>query len=121
MRPEHLQHSLQRLAWSEENGVHDGSVDEKATCALLRATVIKSLGDTGSAKQILEQQVLNHDWTEFKGGFKDNWALPVAHYEMAVCKWMDCNGENGSMAQLEEVSRWLEKAARWESYDLDAR
>lgn len=121
MRKEHLEHSLERLAWSEKHGVHANAVDELATLALLRATVTARLYDTKTARQILETQVLNHEWSEFKGTHKDNWALPVAHYEMAVIKWLDCGGERGSREQHEECSRWVEKAARWEAYDLDAR
>ncbi|THW59648.1 hypothetical protein D6D20_06350 [Aureobasidium pullulans] len=121
MRKEHLVHSLERLAWSEQNGCHDNAVDELATLSLLRATVTRWLGDTATARQILETQVLNHEWSEFKGGNKDNWSLPVAHYEMSVIEWIDAGGERGNKQQLEICSRWVEKAAKWEAYDLDAR
>lgn len=121
MRPEHLQHSLQRLDWSAKHGAHADAVDEKATLALLRAVVLARLDDTATARQVLESQVLNHEWAEFKGGNKDNWPLPVAHYEMAVIRWIDAGGERAAKQQLEECSRWLEKAAKWEAYDLDAR
>ncbi|KAI5205431.1 hypothetical protein E4T39_03002 [Aureobasidium subglaciale] len=121
MRKEHLTHSLERLAWSEQNGCHDNAVDELATLSLLRATVTRWLGDTVTARQILETQVLNHEGSEFKGGNKDNWSLPVAHYEISVIEWIDAGGERGSRQQLESCSRWVEKAAKWEAYDLDAR
>lgn len=121
MRKEHLVHSLERLAWSEQNGCHDNAVDELATLSLLRATVTRWLGDTKTARQILETQVLTHEWSEFKGGNKDNWSLPVAHYEMSVIEWIEAGGEKGSRQQLESCSRWVEKAAKWEAYDLDAR
>jgi hypothetical protein len=121
MRKEHLTHSLERLAWSEQNNCHDNATDELATLALLRATVTRWLGDTTTARQILETQVLKYEASELKGGNKDNWSLPVAHYEMSVIEWIDAGGERGSKQQLESCSRWVEKAARWEAYDLDAR
>jgi hypothetical protein len=121
MRKEHLLHSLERLSWSEQNNCHDNATDELATLSLLRATVTRWLGDTTTARQILETQVLKYDSSELKGGNKDNWSLPVAHYEMSVIEWIDAGGERGSKHQLESCSRWVEKAARWEAYDLDAR
>ncbi|KAI4765523.1 hypothetical protein E4T52_01691 [Aureobasidium sp. EXF-3400] len=121
MRKEHLTHSLERLAWSEANNCHDNAADELSTLYLLRATVTRWLGDTATARNILETQVLKHEWNKFKGGNKDNWSLPVAHYEMSVIEWIDAGGERGSKQQLESCSRWVEKAARWEAYDLDAR
>ncbi|GAB7350940.1 hypothetical protein MBLNU459_g1447t1 [Dothideomycetes sp. NU459] len=125
MRSEHLETSLARLAWSDDLTLNPGwsqeTANEKALLAVLRATTISRLGRTSEAKEILRTDVLSHDAHEFKGGFKDNWILPVAHYEMVVNLWMECGQVQGSRTQLQECSDWLEKAAKWESYDLDAR
>jgi hypothetical protein len=79
------------------------------------------LGHVDKARQLLEIRVLTHDAAEFKGGLRDNWPLPVAHYEMAVVAWIEAGGEGGSKPELEDCSRSLEKAASWEAYDLDSR
>jgi hypothetical protein len=121
MRPEHLEHSLDRLNWSGEYCAHDNAVDEMAIMFLLRATVMRWLGHVDKARQLLEIRVLTHDAAEFKGGLRDNWPLPVAHYEMAVVAWIEAGGEGGSKPELEDCSRSLEKAASWEAYDLDSR
>lgn len=125
MRPEHLEESLKRLAWNEDTTANPTwtkeTLDEHAILALLRATVIGRLGRTDEAKEILKREILSHEWVEFKGGLKDNWTLPVAHYEMVVNLWTECGQERGTPEQLQECSDWLEKVAKWESYDLDAR
>lgn len=125
MRPEQLEITLKRLAWSEHTTLNPTwtkeTVDERAVLSLLRASTIRCLGRTGEAKEILKTEILSHEWHEFKGGLKDNWTLPVAHYEMVVNLWTECGHEHGSPAQLQECSNWLEKVAKWESYDLDAR
>ena len=68
----------------------------------------------------MREEILTHQIHEFKGGHKDNWTLPVAHYEMAVSYWRDyC--EDDEKSTLSEAKGWLDKAASWEAYDLDAR
>lgn len=125
MRPEHLEESLQILAWNEDTNINPTwtkqAFDEKAILRFLRAVTISRLGKVRESKELLQKEVLLHDWSEFKGHLKDNWTLPVAHYEMAVNIWVDCGGEKGSHTALQECSTWLEKCARWETYDLDAR
>ncbi|KAF1984737.1 hypothetical protein K402DRAFT_422645 [Aulographum hederae CBS 113979] len=126
MRPEHLERSLERLAWSESeenaNWAREG-LDEKAILALLRATTLVRLGRLEEGRKILDEEILSHDPHEFKGHLKDNWTCPVAHYEMGVLEWRMWDGkmdEEGT-GRLKKCQHWIEKAANWESYELDAR
>ncbi|KAF2088913.1 hypothetical protein K490DRAFT_38273 [Saccharata proteae CBS 121410] len=124
MQPAQLDRSLAALDWSPD-GVED-SLDERAIRAVLRATTMRNAGKTAEAKALLQKEVIQHDWQLFKGGFKDNWTQPAAHYEMAANLWMEREGRGVEVRgddekRLRECSVWLEKVARWESYDLDAR
>ena len=124
-----LETSLERLAWSETNNMwsREGS-DEKAVLAVLRAATLRNLGRWDEAKQTLRSDVLSIDKAELKGGLKDDWTAPSAHYEMGVVCWMQ-RGEavkERAGAEVEgrwvkECEDWVEKAAKWESYELDAR
>jgi len=123
MRPEHLEASLQKLAWStSEANPHwaKETMDEISILMTLRASVLRNLGRREEAREILQKEVISHPWADFKGGVKDNWTCPVAHYEMAVGYWADYS-ESGDIADLKESSKWLDKVAVWETYDLDAR
>ncbi|OCL09039.1 hypothetical protein AOQ84DRAFT_339507 [Glonium stellatum] len=131
MRPDHLETSLERLAWSEgkENPHWEKEgLDEKAILALLRAATLRNLGKMDEAKSMLQEEVLAHDRASFKGHLKDNWTAPCAHYEMAANIWRGLE-ENAELLErpeehaeeLKECSKWLEDVAKWESYDLDAR
>ena len=68
------------------------------------------------------------DRTELKGGLKDNWTAPVAHYEMGVICWKrravaakEGSGLEEEERWVRECKEWVEKAAKWEGYELDAR
>jgi hypothetical protein len=124
MQPEDLEVSLQKLLWSNspENKIpwDTESLDEHAIQAVLQAVVLRNLGRTKEAKETLQKEILSHERTEFKGGVKDNWTCPVAHYEMGVNHWVEY-GQSGEENDLIESQSWLDKAAAWEAYDLDAR
>ncbi|KAJ5151987.1 Outer membrane protein IML2 mitochondrial/Tetratricopeptide repeat protein 39 [Penicillium capsulatum] len=149
MTREQLTESLTRLAWceSDQNKTWSREGDEeKAILDLIRAAVLRSLHTHGEAKAILKTHVLHHDKSLFKGHLKDDWVLPAAHFEMAANLWMErptyqslhnlpdaeTDGvSNGSESPAEsdrsekqlvhECKEHLESAARWESYELDAR
>jgi tetratricopeptide (TPR) repeat protein len=122
MSPEHLDTSLIKLDWANSDANPHWSledVDEISILNLLKGVVLRNLGRITEAREYLHL-VLSHSWVEFKGGLKDNWPLPVAHYEIAVTYWKDyC--EDGNMSHLTEAKKWLDKAVGWEAYDLDAR
>ncbi|KAJ5562003.1 hypothetical protein N7535_003534 [Penicillium sp. DV-2018c] len=149
MTKEQLEESLTRLAWCESEANQRWSregIEEKAILELLRAAVLRSLGRYEEAKNILQTRVLTHDKSLFKGHLKDDWAQPVAHFEMAANFWMERpsfqtlhgidaspktsdnvpagSGESGTEAERKQVRQckeYLDHAAHWESYELDAR
>jgi tetratricopeptide (TPR) repeat protein len=123
MGDKQLKESYERLCWteSEANPVWSKeAVDEKANLSLLKAAVHRNMKDNEKAKEVLRKQVLILQRSDLEGDHKDNWSLPVAHYEMSVNHW-ELYTANGSAEDLEECSKWLEKVAHWGSYDLDAR
>lgn len=125
MRPEQLEDSLQRLAWSSDKSSNPNwekeSLDEHAIFAVLRAATLRNLSRTTEAKEILQGEVIKHDRLLFKGPMKDSWTCPCAHYEMAACLWAERDGSTEDRARLKECSCWLDEVAKWDRYDLDAR
>jgi hypothetical protein len=146
-----LEESLTRLAWceSEENKTwsREGT-EEKVILELLRAAVFRSLRDHEKAKHIIKTRVLVHDKSLFKGHLKDDWVHPVAHFEMAANLWMerptyqelhgpvtrdqelsdkdsadveDSKKQPNERQLVKECKTYLDQAAKWESYELDAR
>lgn len=130
--------------WSREGP------EEKAILELLRAAVHRSLHNHKEARQVLKTHVLNHDKSLFKGNLKDDWVLPAAHFEMAANHWMERptyqalhglsgatektnkastkSASSGQKSRLErekeqvrQCKEYLDNAARWESYEMDAR
>ncbi len=132
MRPSHLETSLQRLSWSTSEKTNPlwprESLDEHAILAFLRAVTLRHLGDFAGARKTLQDEILCHDKMLFKGHLRDDWTAPCATYEMAVISWME-RGQSGHAEKdsvkrqelVKECEDWLERAAKWESYVLDAR
>jgi hypothetical protein len=127
MRPEHLQHSLDNLAWSESSAnPHWAKEDlnEKAILSTLRAVCLRTLGQTAEAEEMLQKEVIAHDATAFAGALKDDWMPPVARYEMAACKWQEATADGNPQAHpnlLDQCKTWLEASGSWGGYVLDAR
>jgi hypothetical protein len=143
MTQQQLEESLVKLAWCESEANKTWSREgreEKATLDLLRAAVLRSLCRFDEAKKILLTCVLNHDKAIFKGHLKDDWVHPVAHFEMAANFWIErptyqaLHGDVSDKAstgsgdsteierkQVHECKEYLDHAARWESYELEAR
>lgn len=93
MAQHELEESLTNLAWCESDAnttswSREGA-EEKAILDVLRAAIYRSLHRHGEAKEILQTRVLNLDKSLFKGQLKDDWVLPVAHFEMAANLWME--------------------------------
>ncbi|KAJ5827360.1 Outer membrane protein IML2 mitochondrial/Tetratricopeptide repeat protein 39 [Penicillium robsamsonii] len=151
MTDKQLEESLARLEWceSEKNKTwsREGT-EEKAILELLRAAVLRSLCRHDEAKKILQTRVLCHDKALFKAHLKDDWVHPVANFEMAANFWMErptyqtlhgitlspkaldeaeasvASGVPSTVAerkQVAECKKYLDYAARWETYELDAR
>ncbi|KAF2866712.1 outer membrane protein Iml2/Tetratricopeptide repeat protein 39 [Massariosphaeria phaeospora] len=125
MRNEHLQTSLDNLAWSDSAAnPHWGKegLDEQGVLTLLRAAVLRNQGDTSKAREMLSGGIIANDKLLYKGQFKDSWTAPCARYEMAANLWKEAEGNpKAHMDKLEECKNWLEEVSRWDAYDLDAR
>jgi hypothetical protein len=125
-----LQTSLDRLTWSETSNPtwsREGH-EEKAILAVLRSATLRNLDRWDEAKEILRAEVLNVDPVELKGGLKDDWMAPAAHYEMGVNCWMQRGEAARAGAEfaveekwVKECETWVAKAAAWGKYELDAR
>ncbi|KAH9870692.1 hypothetical protein IAQ61_006170 [Plenodomus lingam] len=127
MRIDHLEVSLQNLAWSESAANpfwEKESQDEHAILTVLRAATLRNMGRTAEAKALLEKDILPIDRTLLKGNLKDNWTAPCARYEMAANLWREADADGDSEAHMKTLNQckdWLEEVTRWEAYDLDAR
>lgn len=135
MDPSQLETSLAALAWSENPASNPtwarDSPDERAILSLLRAVIFRNLGCWDHATETLRTGVLSMDKSDLKGGLRDDWTAPAAHYEMGAVCWMrkaDATGGGGGGGKgrdetswVRECEEWVEKAARWEGYELDAR
>lgn len=131
-----LEFSLARLSWSESpisNPTWSREpADEHAILGLLRGVVLRNLGQWNEATNALRTEVLSIDKAELKGGYRDDWTAPAAHHEMGVICWMrktdvtseqrsEAGSKRGEADWVGECEEWVEKAARWEGYELDAR
>ncbi len=85
--------------WSRE------STDEKAILAVLRGATLRNLGRWDAAKAALKTGVLSVDRAEMKGGLKDDWTGPAAHYEMGVVCWMQ-RAEAVKAGDVRGEERW---------------
>lgn len=127
MRIDHLQTSLENLAWSQsEANPHreKEGLDEQSILNLLRAATLRNMDRTAEAKEILQQEIISQDRLLFKGPMKDAWTAPCARYEMAANLWREAEALGSPQDQpelLENCKVWLEEVSRWEAFDLDAR
>lgn len=126
-RIDHLETSLQNLAWSEsaENPYWEKeSIDEKSILALLRAAALRNMNHTAEAKAILEQEIIPVDRALFKGELKESWTAPAARYEMAANIWREADADHQPaqhMDMLNQCRDWLNEVTNWGGFDLDAR
>ncbi|KAL5341830.1 hypothetical protein BJX70DRAFT_358054 [Aspergillus crustosus] len=139
-----LEESLTRLSWSETEANKTWSregAEEKGMYQLLRAAVLRSMRRHDEAKEILRTEIFPLDKTVFKGRHKDDWVQPVAHFEMAANLWMERptyivqhggspefskalhtkDSQQLERDRVRECKENLQKAARWESYEQEAR
>ena len=132
MNSQQLEKSMERLAWSEDTAsnptwTREGA-DERALLAVLRGVTLRNQWRLDEARKVHRTGVLDVDRSELKGGLRDDWTAPASHYEMGVICWMEREEAAGKQkglsieeALVRESETWVEKAARWESYELDAR
>ncbi|KAL2887688.1 Mitochondrial outer membrane protein iml2 [Ceratocystis lukuohia] len=74
-------------------------LDESASKLVCEAALLRTLGRVSEACQILERDVLCHDKSAFKGPSRDDWILPTAHYEAAVCYWNEACPQAADMSE----------------------
>ncbi|KAL8761143.1 MAG: hypothetical protein Q9184_002697, partial [Pyrenodesmia sp. 2 TL-2023] len=112
-----LQTCLDNLAYSD-GGDQTNSLwkreerDERAMLAVLRAVTLRNLGRWQDAIDALNMDVLGSDvdLTELKGGLRDDWTAPMAHYEMGVICWMRrTDGVKTEGEWVRECEEWIEK------------
>lgn len=126
MGTEHLRTSLARLAWSENPVMNPGwsqePADERAILYVLKATCLRNLGEVEEARMTLSNSVFCYTNQQINAcQHADNWPIPVAHYESAVCIWQEAGGQNGNKDKLQLCSNELAKVEAWESYELESR
>ncbi|KAI4198166.1 MAG: hypothetical protein LQ350_005453 [Teloschistes chrysophthalmus] len=127
MNPSQLERSLENLSWSDRSEANRKNwqkeeKDEHAVLAVLRGATLRNLGRWDPAIKVLKEGALGVEKTELKGGMRDDWTMPCAHYEMGVISWMRRKeGGKGEEEWVRESEGWIEKTAKWESYELDAR
>lgn len=124
MNTSQLEASLGALAWSESSPTWARETsDEQGIHSLVQAVIFRNLDQWNKATEFLKTGILRIDKTELKGGFKDDWIAPAAHYEMGVICWMrrKASGIDQERTWVKECETWVETAAKWESYELDAR
>ncbi|OTA99837.1 hypothetical protein M426DRAFT_16068 [Hypoxylon sp. CI-4A] len=138
MQAPELETSWKVLSWGRLTAPEEArkkiraEIDEQAARDVCRAAVARNLGNLDDARELLDN-VLAMDRLVFKGPTKDDYALPAAHYEMAVLAWVEVqqpearkeanDGDEGEWLRekTEECQSWLDKVAKWEAYILDAR
>lgn len=127
MREDHLQTSLENLAWSESSANpywEKEDLDEKSILALLRAVVFRNLNKTEEAKEMLVAEILPVDKALFKGPLKDDWTAPCARYEMAANLWREAEADGHPEKHpqvLEQIKSRLDEVSNWGGFNLDAR
>ncbi|KAH6609741.1 mitochondrial outer membrane iml-2 [Trichoderma cornu-damae] len=104
--------------------------DETAVWAVSMASLLRGAGKLGEARKVLQDKVIAHDRSAFKGTAKDDYVLPSAIYEMGAIAWTECcNPPQGEANEILEYRRkkmmeceeQLNKVKVWEAYVLDAR
>ncbi|KAF2153064.1 hypothetical protein K461DRAFT_277847 [Myriangium duriaei CBS 260.36] len=128
----HLEAGLARVEWFKVgDGVAGKEHDEVVAYYVLKGTLLQRLGRGEEARALLADNVASEELTTYKskvGGHAETWPLPVGCYELAVCAWEDyltlVNGGGDELVKeekLHECRGWVDKVAKWEGYDLDAR
>lgn len=119
-----LQVSIEKLAWSEkQSGWASETPDEKTVLSLLKGACLRVMGKFDLAREELVNGVTSQVPKQVQaasGKEADMWALPAAHYEVAVCYWRECGGEAGDKATLQLAANEIHKIAHWGSYELES-
>lgn len=119
-----LRVSIERLVWSEnQNSWALESPDEKTVLSLLKGACLRVMGFYEKARNELVSGVTSQSPKAVQaasGKEADMWALPSAHYEIAVCYWREAGGETGDKATLQLAADEIHKIAHWGTYELES-
>ncbi|KAG6000496.1 hypothetical protein E4U21_005402 [Claviceps maximensis] len=137
MRNKEMELALTHLDWNrctagpEVIEVLKTEEDDLAVWAISTSSILQGMGKMDEAVQLLEQNVLMHDKSVFKGRQKDDYVLPVANYELAVIAWTQCCNPPVDLSteevleyrriKADECQDHLERVKTWESFVLDTR
>ncbi|EFQ35716.1 breast cancer protein [Colletotrichum graminicola M1.001] len=148
MDDEELNQAIKGLAWerctlpAEALEKVQNTPDEASIRSISLAAIYRTLGRLEDARTILQTEVLNVDRAAFKGTTKDEYPMPMAHYEMAAVAWFEgCQPEKRTPAadeptdaegqakavedyrrkKTDECQEWLDKVVAWEAFVFDAR
>ncbi|PHH85138.1 hypothetical protein CDD83_843 [Cordyceps sp. RAO-2017] len=143
MGPAELERAVAHLAWDRCTAGPDAlerlraERDEAGTWAVNMSALLRSQGKTADARRLLEEHVVAHDRSAFKGANKMDYVLQATDYELAVIAWLECcrgpaaekeEKEEGNEAdeayrrrKLDECQAGLDKAKGWESFTLEDR
>ncbi|KAL7816569.1 hypothetical protein V8C44DRAFT_292991 [Trichoderma aethiopicum] len=136
MGPEQLAKGLDYLKWERCTASKDvvakiqEEKDEMGVWAVSRAALLRGAGKLDEARTLLQDKILAHDKSVFKGTMKDDYVMPAAIYEMGAIAWTECCSppEGGKDEILEyrrkkmlECEEHINKVKVWEAYVLDAR
>ncbi|KAL0935822.1 mitochondrial outer membrane protein iml2 [Colletotrichum truncatum] len=148
MNDEELEKSIKSLEWSRCTAPAEAvekmkkTPDEASIRSVALAAIYRTLGRFEDGKKILQDEVLNADKAAFKGPTKDEYPMPMAHYEMGAIAWSEaCKPELRQPAADEptdaeaqaklaaeyrkkktvECQEWLDKVVAWEAFVFDAR
>ncbi|KAH8808246.1 outer membrane protein-like protein iml2 [Xylogone sp. PMI_703] len=121
---EQLEKCLAALEWDRTSHPekHQDNLDERAIAMVLTASVYRNMGKYEEARKLVQEEILVHDKTKFKGPLKDDWSLPSAYYEMACLAWRekDLDGVD-EKAKVLECEEWLKKTENVDPYVLETR
>ncbi|KAM5342072.1 hypothetical protein ACJ41O_015103 [Fusarium nematophilum] len=136
MGPKELETGMSNLAWGRctaKKEVVDkmkGEVDEMGSWALIQAALLRRGGRFSEAREMLEEHVLKHDRSLFKGPTKDDYVLAAGAYEKGAIAWGECcsppDGTEEEVAKYrreryDECLKQMDAAKVWEAFVLDAR
>ncbi|KAF6843134.1 mitochondrial outer membrane protein iml2 [Colletotrichum musicola] len=148
MNDEELLKSIKSLEWERCTAPAEviektkKTPDEASIRSVCLAAIYRSLGRFEEGREILQNEVLNADRAAFKGPTKDEYPMPMAHYEMSAIAWGEaCKPETRKPAadeptdaeaqaalvkeyrkkKTDECQEWLDKVVAWEAFVFDAR
>ncbi|CAH0039483.1 unnamed protein product [Clonostachys rhizophaga] len=104
--------------------------DELACWALCMSTIKRTQGKFSEARSLLDENIIPHDPSVFKGPTKNDYVLPAATYELGAIAWEECcadppAGESDVASyrrrKADECEAQLTKVTAWEAFSLDFR